>query len=136
MTGVGKKGFMRNINLSIILITVFALLLVAIFKLLGNAGTGLGEDDIGPLREANSNNSRNFQFIDLPASAPTIYRDARMLHQYRGVCGNCHIVMPDVAISRTARMPHDYRGVCSNCHTIVNQEPRAGSPFIRPGTGQ
>lgn len=130
------KGFMRNINLSIIFITVFVLLLVAIFKLFGNAGRGLGEDDIGPLKEVNSSTNGNFQFVGLPANAPTIYRDAQMPHKYWGVCGNCHIVMPDVAISRTARMPHKYRGVCSNCHTVVSQGPGSASLPIRPGTGQ
>jgi len=50
--------------------------------------------------------------------APVIFRDALMLHEYRGVCEKCHIVQPDIAISINAQMPHNYRGVCSNCHLI------------------
>lgn len=53
-------------------------------------------------------------------AAPAIFRDAQMLHEFRGVCENCHVVMPDIAIKANAQLPHSYRGVCSNCHTIVN----------------
>ena len=51
-------------------------------------------------------------------SGPPIFRDAMMLHQFRGVCENCHIVSPDIPIPSSAQMVHEYRGVCSNCHTI------------------
>ncbi|MBF0217210.1 MAG: hypothetical protein HQL30_09495 [Candidatus Omnitrophica bacterium] len=51
--------------------------------------------------------------------APPIFRDAIMPHAFRGVCENCHIVRPDIAIQSTAQMPHGYRGVCSNCHLII-----------------
>lgn len=51
---------------------------------------------------------------------PPIFRDAVMLHQFRGVCENCHVVNPDIAIpASTAQVPHGFRGVCSNCHTIL-----------------
>ena len=53
-------------------------------------------------------------------SGPPIFRDAMMLHQFRGVCENCHIVSPDIPIPSSAQMVHEYRGVCSNCHTILN----------------
>ncbi len=52
-------------------------------------------------------------------SGPPIFRDAQMLHQFRGVCENCHIVSPDIPIPPSAQMVHEYRGVCSNCHTIL-----------------
>ncbi|MBF0386916.1 MAG: hypothetical protein HQL20_03575 [Candidatus Omnitrophica bacterium] len=55
-----------------------------------------------------------------PLSPPPIFRDAQMLHQFRGVCENCHVVNPDIAIpAATAQVPHNFRGVCSNCHTIL-----------------
>jgi len=54
-----------------------------------------------------------------PVKAPPIFRDALMPHRFRGVCENCHIVKPDIAISSGAIPPHEYRGVCSNCHTIL-----------------
>ena len=57
-----------------------------------------------------------------PIKAPPIFRDAVMPHRFRGVCENCHIVQPDIAIPSNAIMPHAYRGVCSNCHTILRQK--------------
>lgn len=54
-----------------------------------------------------------------PVKAPPIFRDAVMPHKFRGVCENCHVVNPDIAISSSAVPPHAYRGVCSNCHTIL-----------------
>lgn len=54
----------------------------------------------------------------VPNSAPPIFRDAVMPHQFRGVCENCHTVKPDITIPANAAMPHVYRGVCSNCHQI------------------
>jgi hypothetical protein len=55
-----------------------------------------------------------------PATTPPpIFRDAVMLHEFRGVCENCHIVRPDIPIQSNAQMPHKYRGVCSNCHVIL-----------------
>ncbi|MFC1736363.1 PDZ domain-containing protein [Candidatus Hydrogenedentota bacterium] len=56
--------------------------------------------------------------------APEIFRDAAMPHAYRGVCSNCHVIRPDIAIGSSAQMPHQYRGVCSNCHVIMGT--RAG----------
>lgn len=50
---------------------------------------------------------------------PQIFRDAVMPHQFRGICENCHIVNPDIAIPASAQLVHEYRGVCSNCHTIL-----------------
>ena len=50
---------------------------------------------------------------------PQIFRDAVMPHQFRGVCENCHIVNPDIAIPASAQLVHEFRGVCSNCHTIL-----------------
>lgn len=50
---------------------------------------------------------------------PPIFRDAVMPHRFRGVCENCHIVKPDIAIPASAQPAHAYRGVCSNCHTIL-----------------
>ncbi|MBF0386932.1 MAG: magnetochrome domain-containing protein [Candidatus Omnitrophica bacterium] len=57
-------------------------------------------------------------------NAPPIFRDAAMLHQFRGVCENCHVVNPDITIPANASLPHNYRGVCSNCHQIA---PTAGA---------
>ncbi|MBF0479906.1 MAG: hypothetical protein HQL26_10530 [Candidatus Omnitrophica bacterium] len=57
-----------------------------------------------------------------PTSAPPIFRDSVMGHRFRGVCENCHIVSPDIAIPMsTTKAPHDYRGVCSNCHVILKK---------------
>ncbi|MBF0243982.1 MAG: hypothetical protein HQL31_01750 [Planctomycetes bacterium] len=50
---------------------------------------------------------------------PPIFRDASMVHAFRGVCSNCHQVMPNVPIPSSASLPHPFRGVCSNCHEIV-----------------
>jgi len=60
-------------------------------------------------------------------TAPPIFRDALMPHQYRGVCENCHIVSPDIPIPANATMKHEYRGVCSNCHTILGMTNNAGA---------
>ncbi len=55
-----------------------------------------------------------------PGVAVPIFRDAAMLHEFRGVCENCHTVNPDIAIpANTTQVLHGYRGVCSNCHTIT-----------------
>lgn len=51
--------------------------------------------------------------------ASPIFRDAVMLHEYRGVCSNCHLIKSDIPIPTNAQMPHEYRGVCSNCHKIL-----------------
>ncbi|MBF0252862.1 MAG: hypothetical protein HQL29_03505 [Candidatus Omnitrophica bacterium] len=53
------------------------------------------------------------------ATAPVIFRDAIMPHEFRGVCSNCHVIQADIPILRDAIMPHNYRGVCSNCHKIM-----------------
>lgn len=58
-------------------------------------------------------------------AAPPIFRDAVMLHEYRGVCSNCHVIKADVPIAANAQMLHKYRGVCSNCHTILGSKPGA-----------
>lgn len=50
---------------------------------------------------------------------PTIFRDAVMPHEYRGVCSNCHVIKAAIPIPSSALMPHEYRGVCSNCHVII-----------------
>ncbi|MBF0521985.1 MAG: magnetochrome domain-containing protein [Candidatus Omnitrophica bacterium] len=52
--------------------------------------------------------------------APAILRDAIMMHEFRGVCENCHVIMtPNVpAIPANAQAPHEYRGICSKCHVI------------------
>ncbi len=54
-----------------------------------------------------------------PVAPPPIFRDAVMIHKFRGVCENCHIVKPDIAIPASATQMHAFRGVCSNCHTIL-----------------
>ncbi|MBF0594557.1 MAG: hypothetical protein HQL22_06285 [Candidatus Omnitrophica bacterium] len=55
---------------------------------------------------------------------PPIFRDAVMLHPFRGICENCHVVRPDIAIpAGTTQVPHGFRGVCSNCHTILGLQP-------------
>lgn len=59
-------------------------------------------------------------------AGPPIFRDAMMLHQFRGVCENCHIVSPDIPIPPSAQMVHEYRGVCSNCHVILGVTDTAG----------
>lgn len=57
------------------------------------------------------------------ATAPPIFRDAVLLHPFRGVCENCHIVSPDIPITMKAQLPHPFRGVCSNCHAISDLPP-------------
>ncbi|MEI6437211.1 MAG: magnetochrome domain-containing protein [Candidatus Omnitrophota bacterium] len=64
----------------------------------------------------------------VPNSAPPIFRDAVMPHQFRGVCENCHTVKPDITIAANATMPHAYRGVCSNCHQIAPAQAVQAQP--------
>lgn len=73
------------------------------------------------IRVPNQANPVNQGFQQVAAmQPPVIFRDAVMLHQFRGVCENCHVVNPDIAIpASTAQVPHGFRGVCSNCHTIL-----------------
>ncbi|MBF0384261.1 MAG: magnetochrome domain-containing protein [Candidatus Omnitrophica bacterium] len=70
-------------------------------------------------------NFTNVALTNTVNSAPPIFRDALMPHKFRGVCENCHIVKPDIAIPATAQMPHEYRGVCSNCHKILGTKAGA-----------
>jgi hypothetical protein len=60
-------------------------------------------------------------------SGPPIFRDAQMLHAFRGVCENCHIVSPDIPIPASAQQRHEYRGVCSNCHAILGLNNNGGA---------
>ncbi|MBF0477912.1 MAG: hypothetical protein HQL26_00350 [Candidatus Omnitrophica bacterium] len=70
-------------------------------------------------RNQNGGGFRNVALTQ-PVSAPPIFRDALMPHEFRGVCENCHVVNPDITIPiSSTQMPHEYRGVCSNCHTIL-----------------
>ncbi|MEI6437192.1 MAG: hypothetical protein WCO69_00405 [Candidatus Omnitrophota bacterium] len=72
--------------------------------------------------------NNGFQQIALNqgVTPPPIFRDANMLHEFRGVCENCHVVRPDITIpANTTQMPHVYRGVCSNCHQINGLKPAA-----------
>ena len=69
-------------------------------------------------------NAQNIAFTQpTTGTAPVIFRDALMTHEYRGVCELCHVVQPDIAIPINAQMPHVYRGVCSNCHVIQGLNP-------------
>ncbi|MFH1833700.1 MAG: hypothetical protein ABH877_01640, partial [bacterium] len=63
-------------------------------------------------------------------AAPIIPRDAILMHGFRGVCMNCHVIVPDRPIGRDAVPLHGFRGVCSNCHTILDV---AGKPLATPG---